>query len=146
MRCFLFRFYIKPQPVTNETHSARRCFLFRFYIKPQPRQMFLAKGECCFLFRFYIKPQPTGFIVADNAEVTRILRCEKFLFALRRSGVDAIFAILLLCCSKYSQKNSNCCGVVSFSCSTLPQKLRISPNCLSVTLKMLTYPLGGIED
>ncbi len=33
--CFLFQFYIKPQPLTYDDEHIGRCFLFQFYIKPQ---------------------------------------------------------------------------------------------------------------
>ena len=34
------------------------CFLFQFYIKPQPKCPALSLRGSCFLFQFYIKPQP----------------------------------------------------------------------------------------
>ena len=57
-RCFLFQFYIKPQQVFRCSTSACSCFLFQFYIKPQQVQKRETDKLCCFLFQFYIKPQP----------------------------------------------------------------------------------------
>ena len=43
------------------------------------------------------------------------------------------------------QKNSSCWGISGPARSTLPQKFKISPYCLSVTLRMLVIPEGGID-
>lgn len=45
----------------------------------------------------------------------------------------------------FFQKNSNCCGMSGFARSLLPQKLRMSPYCLSVTDRILVNPAGGID-
>ena len=56
--CFLFQFYIKPQPLTYDDEHIGRCFLFQFYIKPQLQGIRRHLLKSCFLFQFYIKPQP----------------------------------------------------------------------------------------
>ncbi len=57
LRCFLFDFYIKPQPGEVYSWQMWGCFLFDFYIKPQPVGSGGAAAARCFLFDFYIKPQ-----------------------------------------------------------------------------------------
>ena len=56
--CFLFQFYIKPQPAMRRCTAMRGCFLFQFYIKPQHPVSIHVPKRGCFLFQFYIKPQP----------------------------------------------------------------------------------------
>ena len=83
--CFIFWFYIKPQPLpacavlpfvasyfdstsnhnNNVLHRYGRegCFIFWFYIKPQHSISFGKKSPSCFIFWFYIKPQLNLHIV-----------------------------------------------------------------------------------
>ena len=56
--CFLYLFYIKPQPCRRQVRHCFGCFLYLFYIKPQHNPMDLLHGNRCFLYLFYIKPQP----------------------------------------------------------------------------------------
>ena len=58
--CFLFQFYIKPQPYIEKLDEFDSCFLFQFYIKPQHPATARADVRGCFLFQFYIKPQQTS--------------------------------------------------------------------------------------
>ena len=58
--CFIFWFYIKPQPTIQLYTSSASCFIFWFYIKPQHRVYNAGNDTCCFIFWFYIKPQPSA--------------------------------------------------------------------------------------
>ena len=65
--CFLFQFYIKPQPAMRRCTAMRGCFLFQFYIKPQLRRPPSHRHQCCFLFQFYIKPQLKTLLVSISS-------------------------------------------------------------------------------
>ena len=69
-RCFLFQFYIKPQPFVQNFLRKVGCFLFQFYIKPQRHSSTLHSQVRCFLFQFYIKPQPSFTKSFVNAVVS----------------------------------------------------------------------------
>ena len=49
--CFLFQFYIKPQPYIEKLDEFDSCFLFQFYIKPQHPATARADVRGCFLFQ-----------------------------------------------------------------------------------------------
>ena len=63
----LFLISILHQTTTSSRCALRSvcCFLFQFYIKPQPRRWNRWNGIRCFLFQFYIKPQPSDMRFID---------------------------------------------------------------------------------
>lgn len=60
----------------------------------------------------------------------------------RRSSLNVVFSNSD---GQMYQKNSNCWGVSGLARSILPQKFKVSPYCLSVTLRCYVYPEGGID-
>ena len=143
------KIYIKPQQPSNKIsfglilfwvvkfntkpNSGRffpGCILSNFYIKPQPRPWNKYTGFCCILSNFYIQ-----LLIAE-------FRLKKSSLSYRRSSLNVVFSNSD---GQMYQKNSNCWGVSGLARSILPQKFKVSPYCLSVTLRILVYPEGDID-
>ena len=142
--CILLKFYIKPQQKGVSSTVFLCCILLKFYIKPQLQASAYSNLICCILLKFYIKPQRRVRYLLDSSLLCHSFQPENRMRKLRRSEFDEFF-VFQRTKILFFQKNSNCCGISGFARSLLPQKLRMSPYCLSVTDRILVNPAGGID-
>ena len=164
--CILLKFYIKPQQRRTSYLCRTCCILLKFYIKPQQWKKSSLCGCSCILLKFYIKPQPGEFPSNVNVVVSYWNSTSNHNAGFTIYSISVLYAVLsgreIECRTfvevslmrffvfqrtkiPFFQKNSNCCGMSGFARSLLPQKLRMSPYCLSVTDRILVNPAGGID-
>ena len=166
-RCILLKFYIKPQQRRSRGPFGCGCILLKFYIKPQP-----TRCPHCGRRRLYLIEilHQTTTIVAASIPTIPLYLIEILHQTTTAGGaicsISVLYAVLSgrkiecrtfveVCLMRFFvfqrtkipffQKNSNCCGMSGFARSLLPQKLRMSPYCLSVTDRILVNPAGGID-
>ena len=142
----LYLIEILHQTTTAALFSNKTLSLYLIEILHQTttHSYYVYLHQCCILLKFYIKPQRWVRYLLDSSLFCRFFQPENRMRKLRRSEFDEFF-VFQRTKILFFQKNSNCCGISGFARSLLPQKLRMSPYCLSVTDRILVNPAGGID-
>ena len=162
--CILLNFYIKPQRYAND-YGTRK--VVSYWISTSNHNQVNANEHWCWVVSYWISTSnhnlfgkvPKYAIVVSywiSTSNHNLGHCNRWFLnsyayrAVRK--VDTCFPKKSLRCSfriskneQIYQKNSSCCGISGLARSILPQKFKMSPYCLSVTLKILVYPEDGIE-
>lgn len=141
--CFVIEILHQTTTLQRLNRLSICCILLKFFIKPQQSPLAMCQRSRCILLKFYIKPQRRVRYLLDFSVLRRLSGRKTE----RENSVEV--SLMCFCISKNEntvfQKNSNCCGMSGFARSLLPQKLRMSPYCLSVTDRILVNPAGGID-